>query len=376
VVGGVPSLVRCRGISDGGAASRAASWIAAWGGWRPGARSGGRRLGARPGGRWRLGARPGGRHLGTRPGGRRSRGARPGGRRHQGARPGWRRRQGPRPAGCGVQSGSRERLQEARVGGVGKRRPGAASMTRATLTSGSRERLREAGACDVGKRRTCIRRFLRRRPAVASGSSEVRGFLLPVVVFRGHASPVPFWSLVRLLGASRRMCLLLPSLPPHSRHSHLQNLTASAPYPHFPQHTVSSLPRGVPPRVHALARPVPHSLLLPSRLRSPDFPRERKLLRDQSRSRFRPPSNRGRASVSRKGDAGPLSPRIRRGRFPPSMRPPVRLFLPGWGKWRCRTSPPRTKRSSRGGRCDARGAVGLAAAQRRRAGARQSAGKS
>jgi hypothetical protein len=45
---------------------------------------------------------------------------------------------------------------------------------------------------------------------------------------------------------------------------------------------------------------------------------------------FAPSFNRGRASVSRKGDVGPLSPRVRRGALLVlASRPPVRYSLPG-----------------------------------------------
>jgi hypothetical protein len=86
---------------------------------------------------------------------------------------------------------------------------------------------------------------------------------------------------------------------------------------------------------------------------------------------FPPSSNRGRASVSRKGDAGPHSPRVLRGALL-ARAASFGLVIPFRGGQVVSSHfPTIRKRSSRWGRCDARGAVGLAAARQWQAGARQ-----
>jgi hypothetical protein len=89
---------------------------------------------------------------------------------------------------------------------------------------------------------------------------------------------------------------------------------------------------------------------------------------------FAPFANRGRASVFRKRDVGRISPRVRRGALLAlvgALRSGHSLSGRGVGQVASSYFSPIRKRSSREGRCDARGAVGLTAERWRQASARQ-----
>jgi hypothetical protein len=77
---------------------------------------------------------------------------------------------------------------------------------------------------------------------------------------------------------------------------------------------------------------------------------------------FVPSANRGRASIFRKGDAGLISPRVHRGALL-ALAGALRSThsLPGEGG--LRSTPSHKQAQFTGGRCDARGALGLAASQ-------------
>jgi hypothetical protein len=178
VGGGVPSLLRCRGVGDGGAASRTASASAA-----RGAAVSGSAVWRGASCRGVVGVFDDAGNAGFGADGAVS-----------GGWSGWRR---VAASGSGLDDADdadvgpadrrRERLRESGAGGVGKWRPGVASMTRATLGSAAwmAAPSRGVGSGVRGETRAASGSAaylffpLRLRPAVASGSSGVAGLSPP-----------------------------------------------------------------------------------------------------------------------------------------------------------------------------------------------------
>jgi hypothetical protein len=291
--------------------------------------------------------------------------------RRQGAQPkGWRRR-GARLGG-GVLSRRRERLRGAGAGGIRERaldcgvlprRPGAVSSGSRCgrrLDGGVRER-RRRGKTRAASGSVVYLYLLRRCPAVASGSSEVAGpplssrcllwphfsrppdsalpprmrFLL-LFSFSARVTHRPALHCLRALSPLFRGAFYLPfyifffgapSLRPCTSPSRSILILSSFAFvggvPIFPGSRNSSVPNHEVVSVH---RPIGAE---------PAFPA------------------RGMLAHSPHAFAG--------GRFPPSLRPPVRLFPPGGGG--CRIPSPPYVTQFTGGRCDVRGAVSLAAAR-------------